>query len=198
MCSDVLTHSTRQTPGNTHRNQEGSNPHSSKKKSSSRDGLVKDQKHRTRPKAYWDYNSEMTVEDELIFKGNKLVIPNTLRKMMLKKVHSSHQGIEKRKRLARDVIFWPGMQAQIADTVSRCAICNTYRRQNRKEPMIGHDLPERPWQKVATDIFELDGEHYLVVVDYYSNFIEVSKLNTTTSQADINICQTAIRPTWHT
>ena len=75
-------------------------------------------------KVYWDYNSEMTVEDGLIFKGNKLVIPNTLRRMMLKKVHSSHQGIEKTKRLARDVIFWPGMQAQIADTVSRCAICN--------------------------------------------------------------------------
>ena len=73
---------------------------------------------------YWDYNSEMTVEDGLIFKGNKLVIPNTLRRMMLKIVHSSHQGIEKTKRLARDVIFWPGMQAQIADTVSRCAICN--------------------------------------------------------------------------
>ena len=55
--------------------------------------------------------------------------------------------------------------------------------------MIGHDLPESPWQKLATDILELDGEHYLVLVDYYSNFIEVSKLNTTTSQAVINICK---------
>ena len=85
---------------------------------------------------YWDYNSEMTVEDGLIFKGNKLVIPNTLRRMMLKKVHSSHQGIEKTKRLARDVIFWPGgMQAQIADTVSRCAICNIYRKPKPKESL---------------------------------------------------------------
>lgn len=75
------------------------------------------------------------------------------------------------------------MQAQIAYTVSRCAIFNTYRKQNRKEPMIGHDIPERPWQKVATDIFELDGEHYLFLIDYYSNFIELSKLNTITSQA---------------
>ena len=41
----------------------------------------------------------------------------------------------------------------------------------------------------ATDIFELDGEHYLVLVDYYFNFIEVSKLNSTTSQAVINICK---------
>ncbi|KAL2080774.1 hypothetical protein ACEWY4_024567 [Coilia grayii] len=46
-------------------------------------------------KFYWDYRSEMTIEDGLIFKGNKLVIPNTLRRMMLKKVHASHQGIEK-------------------------------------------------------------------------------------------------------
>ena len=69
---------------------------------------------------YWDYNSEMTVEDGLIFKGNKLVIPNTLRRMIPKKVHSSHQGIEKMKRLARYVLFWPGMQAQIADNLKMC------------------------------------------------------------------------------
>ena len=138
---------------------------------------------------YWDYRSELTVEDELILKGNRVVIPNTLRKNMLKKLHASHQGIEKTKRLARDIMFWPGMSAQITDMVSKCSICNTYKKRNCKEPMIGHDIPDRPWQKIATDLFELDGEQYLVLVDYYSSFFEVNKLTSTKSQSVINICK---------
>ena len=42
--------------------------------------------------------------------------------------------------------------------------------------MIEHAIPNRPWQKVGSDLFELQNEHFLVCVDYYSNFIEVDKI----------------------
>ena len=47
--------------------------------------------------------------------------------------------------------------------------------------MIGHEIPLRPWQKVGTDLFEIGNETFIVVVDYYSNFIEVKKLSGTRS-----------------
>ena len=47
----------------------------------------------------------------------------------------------------------------------------------RKEPMIIQPLPSLPWSKVGADLFEYDGLHYLILVDYYSNFIEVAPLN---------------------
>ena len=42
-------------------------------------------------------------------------------------------------------------------------------------------LPDYPWQVVATDLFELNGDKYLLVVDYFSRFPEVIKLSSTTS-----------------
>jgi len=52
--------------------------------------------------------------------------------------------------------------------------------------MIAHKLPDRPWKNVATDLFELDNEHYLIVVDYYSRYFELEMMPTTTSSAVIN------------
>ena len=51
--------------------------------------------------------------------------------------------------------------------------------------MKGHAIPDRPWQKVALDLFELQNEHYLVITDYFSKFFEVTKLSSTTSASTI-------------
>ncbi|XP_038074814.1 uncharacterized protein K02A2.6-like [Patiria miniata] len=104
---------------------------------------------------YWDFREQLTLEEDLIFKNDKVIIPASLTKLMLTKVHQSHQGIEKTKRLARDIMFWPNMSAQITDMVSRCPICSANQHKNRKEPMIPHELPLRPWQKVGSDLFEI-------------------------------------------
>ena len=47
--------------------------------------------------------------------------------------------------------------------------------------MIPTALHERPWQKVATDLFDHNGKTYIIVVDYYSRFFEVAPVNGTTS-----------------
>ena len=51
--------------------------------------------------------------------------------------------------------------------------------------MIGHKIPDRPWQKVSLDLFEHEGENYLALSDYYSKFFEVTKLSSTTSTSTI-------------
>ena len=43
----------------------------------------------------------------------------------------------------------------------------------------------RPWSKVAADLCELDGRTLLVITDYYSNFIEVARINSVTSRSVI-------------
>ena len=51
-----------------------------------------------------------------------------------------------------------------------------------KEPLMTTDLPDRLWQKVSTDLLELAGQKYQVVMDYYLRFIEILSLVETTSQ----------------
>ena len=104
---------------------------------------------------------------------------------MLDKIHGNYLGIEKCKRRARDVLYWPGMNGQIAQLITRYDICQIFRKAQWKEPMIGHEIPDRPWQKVSLDVLEHEDENYLTLCYYYSKFFEVTKLSSTTSTSAI-------------
>ena len=126
---------------------------------------------------YWNYRDEISMSEGVLFKDEKVIIPSSMHTEMLKCIHSSHLGIGKCKRRARDVMFWPGMNSQIQHVVSNCSICNRYQRRNTKEPLLSHETPQRLWSRVGADMFELNGKSYLTLVDYYSGFIEVNLIH---------------------
>ena len=137
-------------------------------------------------KPYYPYRQELTTEDGLIYKAHNILIPPSLRADTLQKLHQSHQGIEKIKRLARESIFWPGMNSQIDELVSNCSTCLHHANANQHEPLHPHEIPSRPWQKVGTDLFDWNGKPHLIVVDYYSRYPEVSELRNTKARTVIN------------
>ena len=51
--------------------------------------------------------------------------------------------------------------------------------------MMPTKLPQRPWEKIASDLFEFKGKTYIIVVDYFSRYIEILKLSTTSSASII-------------
>lgn len=130
---------------------------------------------------YWNVRHELSEADGLIFKGNQLIIPDSMKKYILGLIHESHLGIEKCKARARATVYWPGISSDINETVSKCSTCTTYRNRNQKEPMIAHTIPDRPWQKLGSDIFEHKGKNYLVIVDYHSKFIEIALMHDKTA-----------------
>jgi hypothetical protein len=132
--------------------------------------------------AYWNFRDEVSCIDGLLFKGMKLIIPKFMQQRMLDIINEPHLGVVKSKSRTREVIFWPGMSSQIEDKVSKCLICATTQNRNPKEPMICVDLPDRPWAKIASDIFVLDHSHYLLTVDYYSKWIEIVKMTELSSK----------------
>ena len=95
---------------------------------------------------------------------------------MMEKVHSFRLGIEGCLRRAREVFYWPCMNAEIKDYTLKCDICNSFKPEQLREPLMPHEIPSRPWQRVATDLFLFDQRQYLITVDHYSAFFEVDKL----------------------
>ena len=107
-----------------------------------------------------------SVEDGLLFKKDRLVVPRSMPAGVLDEIHGAHMGESKSLSHARDYVFWPCMSAQVKDRVRSCGICNAFRNQQQKETLKLHDVPGLPWQTVGTDIFEYGGHTY-VVTDFY-------------------------------
>ena len=85
---------------------------------------------------YYSYRDELAVQDGLIFKGERVIIPLSLRKEMKEKIHSSHLGIEGCLRRARESLFWPGMTSEIKQYIATCDVCRTY--ESRQQKRITH------------------------------------------------------------
>ena len=58
--------------------------------------------------------------------------------------------------------------------------------QQPAEPLLSTPFPERPWQRVSSDLFEWKKSKYLLVTDYYSRYIEVTELKAQISHEVIN------------
>ena len=129
---------------------------------------------------YWAVRGFLTLDNELLLYGNRIVVPSALQKDTIEKIHFGHQGIERCQQRVRSSVWWPGVSAQIKQKVLQCQECTKSRRVKR-EPLMSTPLPDYPWQVVATDLFELNGDKYVLVVDYFSRFPEVIKLSFTTS-----------------
>ena len=139
---------------------------------------------------YWNYRDEISIHNGILFKNMRIIVPRVLRSEMLAKIHSSHLGIESCLRKAKDLVFWPCMHADIKDVVDKCTICAEFQARNAKEPMQSREVPDRPWGRVASDLFHLYGKDYVVLVDCYSDFIEVEQLKDTTSTTLIQFLKT--------
>ena len=107
-----------------------------------------------------------------------------MQREIIGKLHEGHQGIQKCRLRAKISVWWPGISKQISDFVERCSIC-VRESSPRREPLIPSKLPDYPWQKIGTDLFYMKRSNYILIIDYFSRFIEVIKLKSTTSGAII-------------
>ena len=127
-----------------------------------------------------------TCNDVLMYR-ERVVIPATLQKRILKDFHVGHPGATRMKSLMRSYVFWKNMDRNIEETVNACKGCALA----AKAPPIKFTpwpKTDRPWSRIHADFAgPLDGYHYLIVVDSYSKWPEVFRCKTPTTEITINV-----------
>ena len=132
---------------------------------------------------------EPNIVNGILMRGQRMIIPTTIRELMLSKLHSVHQGVTKCKEPTNQSVWWPGIRKNIEEVAYRCLTCCKHRRQ---EHLIPSEFPKYPWQVVATDLFEKKGVDYLLVVDYYSRYVKVTKLPKNKTAETVVVCLKSI------
>lgn len=84
---------------------------------------------------YWDYRDKLHVQDGLVFRSNKLIIPAGKRREVLSHLHAAHGGTEMMKARARSVMYWPGINSNIEELAKTCSTCQKLKPRNEKLPM---------------------------------------------------------------
>ena len=72
------------------------------------------------------FREELTVEDGLILKGTRNVIPNKKWEAILKLIHKGHLCLNKCKRHAKETVYWPGLNDKVEKLVLNCELCLKY------------------------------------------------------------------------
>ena len=124
--------------------------------------------------------AELSSSHGLLLRGSRIVIPSSMRQEFLDKIHDGHQGITKCRERAASSVWWPGINDAIKTRISTCQHCQS-RPSQKSELLIPSELPERPFQKVGADLFQKDGKHYLAVIHYFSRYLDIAHLPSTSS-----------------
>ena len=131
---------------------------------------------------FWNFRDEITVHNGLLFKAEKLIIPQAMRPQLLNKIHASHLSVDACNRKARDVLYWPGLYSDIQQFVEKCTVCQEFGSAQPPEPLQTPEIPTRPWAKLGIDLFQHNKKDYLITVDYYSDYFEIDRLYSTTTK----------------
>ncbi|KAJ8396758.1 hypothetical protein AAFF_G00013570 [Aldrovandia affinis] len=129
-----------------------------------------------RAQPYWSVRHSLYIDDGLVMVNKRIVVPKSLRAEVLQQLHTAHQGIQRSLAHARAIMYWPGLSNDVRAMVDSCSSCQEQLPSNQREPLLPHPVPDAPWQRIAADIFELQGRPFLLITDYYSKFPEVLQL----------------------
>ena len=135
-------------------------------------------------KKYLLAQNDLIVLGDCILRGDRLLIPESLRQRIVEIAHEGHQGIVNTKKRLRAKVWWPGVDADAEKFCKSCHGCQVVTKASKPEPMTRTELPPGKWQDIAADFMgPLPYGHYLlVVVDYYSRYYETKFMRKITTE----------------
>ena len=123
----------------------------------------------------------------------RIVIPPTLRKDVIRSLHSAHQGISSMNERAKASVYWPGITSDILKARQSCDSCNRTMPSQARTPPVDPCIPTSPFEAIAADYFDYMGSHYFVAADRLSGWVEMQHVKVGTNEAGAQGLCTALR-----
>jgi len=96
------------------------------------------------------------------------------------------------KSLARQHVWWPGIDAALEKKVKECNTCQATRHTPPVALLHPWEWPKQPWQRVHADYAgPFLGKMFLILVDAYSKWVDIHVVNSSTSQVTIEKMRTS-------
>ena len=123
---------------------------------------------------YYKRRFEITIEQEILLWGDRVIIPTSLQETLLKELHSEHMGIVRTKQLARRYLWWPLLDMEIGNTIKVCMSCQRHSKNPKSTDPGTWSWPSGPWTRLHIDFVgpEHNGQMYFVV-DAFSKYLEI-------------------------
>nr|XP_037273014.1 uncharacterized protein K02A2.6-like [Rhipicephalus microplus] len=135
---------------------------------------------------YADRKLQMSVQEDCILLGSRVVIPSALQQEVLRLLHEGHPGMTKMKAIARSHVWWSSLDEDITAAVRQCQICQEHQRVARPVAMTPWPFPDRPWSRLHIDFAgPLKNRYLLIVIDAFSKWIEAVPISTPSAEATI-------------
>ena len=139
------------------------------------------------PTPYLPMRNELTFIGHVVLRGTRIIVPQVLRKRVIELAHEGHQGIVKTKERLRSKVWWPGIDREADKKCRECFGCQLVTKNISSPPVKPTQMPQLPWEELALDLLGPmpSGEYLLVLVDYFSRWLEVDVIRSTSSETII-------------
>ncbi|CAB3982504.1 Hypothetical predicted protein [Paramuricea clavata] len=88
---------------------------------------------------------DLHIIDGVIYRGKRLIVPETLQRRVIALGHEGHQGISKTKSFIRQSCWFPGLDAKVERQIKECLACRATQPSRYHEPIKVSELPKGPW-----------------------------------------------------
>ena len=137
-------------------------------------------------KSYRHKLTELSVEEGCLLWVGRVIIPPSLQELIKAELHKEHLGMSKMKSLARDHVWWPGIDKELEALVKSCQDCAAVKQTPAKAPLHPWTWPTQPWERIHIDFAgPFMNKSFLIVVDAYSKLAEVIEMKQTTTDRTI-------------